>query len=95
MAAARDARSPVTTIKVPQSLRRRIAREAATDGVTAAVFLAGLLDRYERDQRFARVRVAYSGRPDGAYVERTHDWDTAADEDLEAGAPEAEDLDDR
>lgn len=73
----------MTTIKVPQPLRQRIAGDAAAQGVTAAVFLARLLDRYERDQRFAQVRRAYVGGVDIEYVELTEEWDRAAERDLE------------
>lgn len=73
----------MTTIKVPVSLRERIAHEAADEGVTAAAFLTGLLDRYERDRRFAEVRRAYAGRAGGVdldYDELTAAWDRAADD---------------
>ena len=73
----------MTTIKVSQPLRQRIAGDAVAEGVTAAAFLAGLLDRYERDQRFAQVRRAYSGGVDDEYAELTEAWDGAADQDLD------------
>jgi hypothetical protein len=81
------AKAAMTTIKVPQPLRQRIAGEAAEQGVTAAVFLAGLIDHYERDRRFAQVRRAYAGHGagiDGDYAELTQAWDDAAVEDLDA-----------
>lgn len=73
----------MTTIKVSQPLRRRIAGDAAAEGVTAAAFLAGLLDRYERDRRFSQVRRAYAGGVDQEYAELTESWDRVADEDLD------------
>lgn len=87
--AATRAKAPVTTIKVPQPLRQRIAADAAAEGVTASVFLAGLLDRYDRDQRFAQVRRAYTGGADTDYAELTDAWDQAADQDFdEAEGPD-------
>lgn len=73
----------MTTIKVPQPLRQRIAGDAAAEGVTAAAFLATLLDRYERDQRLAQVRRAYADGVDNEYAELTEVWDRAADQDLD------------
>ncbi len=84
MAAETTAKAPMTTIKVPQPLRQRIAGDAAEEGVTAAAFLAGLLDRYERDRRFAQVRRAYAGEVDNDYVELAEAWDRAADQELDA-----------
>ena len=78
MATDTSAKAPLTTIKVPQPLRQRIAGDAAEEGVTAAVFLTGLIDRYERDRRFAEVRRAYAGYDSGAdsdYAELTQTWD--------------------
>lgn len=92
MAAETSAKAPMTTIKVPQPLRQRIAGDAAEEGVTAAAFLAGLLDRYERDRRFAQVRRAYAGYDGGIdsdYAELTQAWDRATGQDLDT----AEDLD--
>ena len=83
MATETGAKASMTTIKVPQPLRQRIAGGAAADGVTAAAFLGGLLDRYERDQRFARVRRAYASGVDSEYAELTQAWDRAADQDLD------------
>lgn len=74
----------MTTIKVSQHLRQRIAGDAAADGLTAAAFLTGLLDRYERDQRFAQVRRAYAAGGDAEYSELTEAWDLAADQDAAA-----------
>ena len=87
-----SATSPLPTIQVPQPLRQRIAGDAAEEGVTAAVFLSRLVDRYERDRRFAQVRRAYAryaGGIDSDYAELTEAWDRATDQDLDT----AEDLD--
>jgi len=84
VASETSAKATMTTIKVPKPLRQRIASAAASEGVTAAAFLAGLLDRYERDQRFAHVRRAYAGEVDGDYAELTEAWDRAAAPDLDA-----------
>jgi hypothetical protein len=79
-----NAKAPLTTIKVPQPLRQRIAGGAAEEGVSAAVFLSRLVDRYERDGRFARVRRAYAGSDgDSDYAELTQAWDRATDHDLD------------
>lgn len=86
MATETGARAPMTTIKVPQPLRQRIAGDAAEEGVTAAVFLTGLVDRYERDRRFAQVRRAYAGYDrsgDSDYAELTQTWDRVTAEDLD------------
>ena len=45
----------MTTIKVPKSLRQRIAREAERDGSTLAVLLSRLLDDHDRQARFETV----------------------------------------
>lgn len=92
MSGEASVKASMTTIKVPQPLRQRIAGDAAEEGVTAAVFLSGLIDRYERDRRFAQVRRAYAdydGGLDSDYAELTQAWDrlAAADGDAaEAGA---------
>ena len=65
----------VTTIKVPRALRERISRNAARRGVTAAVLIGDLLDRYEREQRLAAVGNAYATAPDAGYGEETAAWD--------------------
>ena len=86
MATDTSAKVPLTTIKVPQQLRQRIAGGAAEEGVTAAVFLTGLVDRYDRDRRFAQVRRAYAGYDSGAdsdYAELTQTWDRVTAEDLD------------
>lgn len=67
---------PVTTVKVPRSLRTRIARNARTTDQSAAGFLTTVIDRWEREQRLAAVRRAYDGR-DQAYREETEAWDHA------------------
>lgn len=80
MAAA--AEDPVTTVKVPRSLRVRIARDASANGQTAAGFLATVVDRWERDQRLAAVGRAYDGR-DQAYRDETTAWDEASADGLD------------
>jgi hypothetical protein len=73
----------LTTIKVPRPLRQRIAGGAAEEGVSAAVFLSQLVDRYERDRRFAQVRRAYAAHDgDLDYADLTQAWDRAADHDV-------------
>ena len=71
---------PMTTIKVPKQLRERISHDAARTGVSAAVYLARLVDDEERRQRFAAVRQVYAADRDEAYDAETSDWDaTSAD----------------
>jgi hypothetical protein len=92
MTADTGAKAPMTTIKVPLPLRQRIASDAADQGVTAAVFLTGLIDRYERDRRFAGVRRAYAGLDGGIdsdYAAITADWDRLAGADLDATEDDA------
>ena len=79
MAASDD---PVTTVKVPRSLRARITREAAASGQTAAGFLTTMIDRWEREQRLADVRRAYEHR-DKAYDVETHAWDATDSDGLD------------
>ncbi len=78
----RPADDPVTTVKVPRSLRVRIARGASATGQTAAGFLATVVDRWEREQRLVAVRRAYDGR-DQAYRDETEVWDAASGDGLE------------
>lgn len=73
-------KTPHTTIKVPVPLRQRIAGDAADEGVTAAVFLTGLVDRYERDRRLAAVGRAYRDTPDEDYATLTQEWDLLSGE---------------
>lgn len=50
------------------------------------MFLAGLLDRFERDRRFASVRRAYAQRQNddgGDHAELVQLWDRATTEDLD------------
>lgn len=76
-------KTPLTTIKVPVPLRQRIAGNAADEGVTAAVFLAGLVDRYERERRLAAVGRAYQHAPDDDYASLTQEWDAISGEDID------------
>jgi hypothetical protein len=80
MTAAAD--DPVTTVKVPRSLRIRIARDASANGQTAAGFLATVIDNWERDERLAQVRRAYD-RGDEAYRDETEAWDVAGGDGLD------------
>ena len=80
MTAAPD--DPVTTVKVPRSLRVRIARDANANGQTAAGFLATVVDRWEREQRLGAVRRAYAGR-DQAYRDESDAWDAASGDGLD------------
>ena len=74
---------PITTVKVPRSLRQRIARDAAETGQTAASFLTTVVDRWEREQRLAAVRRAY-GTVDRAYRSETAAWEAADADGLDA-----------
>lgn len=74
---------PVTTVKVPRSLRERIARDAASTGQTAAAFLTDAVERWEREQRFESVRKAYS-RSDAEYLAESMEWDTTSTDGLDA-----------
>ena len=73
---------PVTTVKVPRSLRARIARDAAATGQTAASFLTTVVDRWEREQRLAGVRRAYDSA-DLTYRDETQLWDAASADGLD------------
>lgn len=67
----------MTTIKIPKQLRERVARDAAEQGLTAAGFIATLIDDYERRRRFDAVRRAYAST-DPSYVDETKAWDALA-----------------
>ncbi len=71
-----------TTIKVSTELRDRISRHAAERGTTAAGLLADLLDRAERDRRFALVADAYAA-PDQDYAAELDEWDEVLSDGLE------------
>ena len=73
---------PVTTVKVPRSLRERIRRDAAAAGQTAAGFLTVAVDRWEREQRLAAVRRAYD-TADQDYRDETAAWESAAADGLD------------
>lgn len=64
----------VTTIKVPAELRDRINREARERGITAAGFIEGLLDGYERRRRMEAFGRAFRGA-DRAYWDEFREWD--------------------
>jgi hypothetical protein len=70
---------PITTVKVPRSLRERIARDAAASGLTAAAFLSEAVGRWEREQRLDAVRQAYR-RVDVSYGAETAEWDSSIDD---------------
>jgi hypothetical protein len=70
-----NAMSDVTTIKVPRALRERISSHASQRGVAAASLIGELLDRYEREQRFAAVGEAYATGPDAGYADDVAAWD--------------------
>ncbi len=74
---------PVTTVKVPRSLRERIARGAAETGQTASGFLATVVGRWEREQRLAAVRRA-SMTADRAYRSETAAWEVGGADGLDA-----------
>lgn len=63
-----------TTIKVPAELRDRINRDARERGVTAAGFIEGLLDAYERRQRMEAFGRAFKGA-DESYWDEFRAWD--------------------
>ncbi len=71
----------VTTIKVPRSLRERIAARAGQQRMTAAELIADLLDEADRRARFEAVREAYAST-DASYREETEAWDSLADDGL-------------
>jgi hypothetical protein len=72
----------VTTIKVPRSLRERIAARAGQQRMTAAEVIAELLDDADRRARFQAVREAYASTDDASYREETEAWDSLADDGL-------------
>ncbi len=63
-----------TTIKVPAELRDRINREAQERGITAAGFIEGLVDGYERRRRMEAFGRAFRGA-DRAYRDEFREWD--------------------
>lgn len=65
-----------TTIKVPIELRDRINREARERGVTAAGFIEGLVDGYERRRRMESFGRAFHGA-DRDYWDEFREWDVA------------------
>ena len=65
-----------TTIKVPTELRDRINRDALERGVTAAGFIEGLLDGYERRQRMESFGRKFRG-VDESYWDEFRAWDVA------------------
>lgn len=65
-----------TTIKVPVELRDRINRVAQERGITAAGFIAGLVDGYERRRRMESFGRAFRGA-DQDYWDEFRAWDVA------------------
>lgn len=76
-------RESLTTIKVPKTLRERIAARATERRITAAEVVAELLDEADRRARFAAVRQAYA-EDDASYQEETEAWNSLADDGLHA-----------
>lgn len=73
---------PVTTVKVPRSLRRRISRDAALSGQSAAGFLGVAVAQWERAHRMESVRATYSA-PEASshdYLDEVSAWDTTSDD---------------
>ncbi|MBS9534011.1 toxin-antitoxin system protein [Mycobacterium sp. M1] len=68
-----------TTIKVSVELRDRINREAQERGVTAAGFIEGLVDGYERRRRMELFGRAVRGA-DPQYWDEFRDWDVTLDD---------------
>ena len=68
----------LTTIKVPRSLRQRIADRAREQHLTAAEVLTRLLDDADRAARFAAVRAAYDAGIDDEYAADLADWETTS-----------------
>lgn len=67
----------VTTIKVPKTLRDRIAAYAADEGLTAHAFLQSLIESHERNKRLAAVAAAYRDASEedlDSWREETEDW---------------------
>jgi len=68
-----------TTIKVSTDLRQRINQGATACGLTAAGFIAELLEEHERAERFAAFGRAFAGA-DSGYQAEVELWDaTSAD----------------
>lgn len=65
-----------TTIKVPSELRDRINHDAQERGVSAAGFIEGLLDGYERRRRMESFGRAVRGA-DENYWDEFREWDVA------------------
>lgn len=66
---------PLTTIKVPRSLRERIAEQARARRLTAAQILTELMDADDRRRRFASVRAAYE-TADDSYAQEAQMWES-------------------
>ena len=69
----------MTTIKVPTELRDRINRDARERGISAARFIEGLLDGFERRQRMEAFGRAFRGA-DSDYWDEFRAWDVATDD---------------
>jgi hypothetical protein len=70
--------SDATTIKVPKSLRDRIAENAGNEGLSSHAFLESLVDSYERSTRLAAVAAAYRNSDDDdleSWRSETAEWD--------------------
>lgn len=73
-----------TTIKVPVELRDRINREAQDRGVTAAGFIEGLVDGYERRRRVESFGRAFRGA-DRDYWDEFREWDVTLSDGRDGG----------
>ena len=71
--------SMATTIKVSAELRDRINRDAQSRGVSAATFIEGLLDGYERRRRMESFGRAVRGASQ-EYWDEFRLWDVALDD---------------
>jgi len=71
----------VTTIKVSTELRDRISREAGDRRLTAAGFIAQLLDEHDRAERFTAFGRAFE-RADESYAAEVATWDSTSSDGL-------------
>lgn len=72
-----------TTIKVSSELRDRLNDAAHEEGLTTGSFVERILERYLREQRFARLREAIASGDETArasYRAETGLWDVTLDD---------------
>ncbi len=74
--------SPMSSMKVEQSVRERVSTLAQAEGRTVSQTIAHLLDEHDRRQRFAAVAAAYS-EMDADYVAEVDAWDDTLEDGLE------------